>query len=147
MLPNELWNLIIYNLRFELFLYKNCILINKQLSKLVKQLYNKIPNQIYLASSVKSDYSDSKEYTLTKIDYKSLTSPNYSGVVATYSIKLEKKQLLANKQIKLFNYGCDHSICFDMNKLFDIYLKQKCYDVIINIDSFSNFRGPHKIFY
>ena len=47
-LPKELWQLIAYNLKFELDLYKYCSLVNKQLCHIIKQIYDKIPNDIVI---------------------------------------------------------------------------------------------------
>lgn len=47
-LPIELWHLIAYNLKFDLDLYKNGSLVNKSLCKVVKNIYDKIPNETHI---------------------------------------------------------------------------------------------------
>lgn len=47
-LPVDLWNLIAYDLKFELDLYKHVVLVNKRLYHIIKLLYDRIPNELYI---------------------------------------------------------------------------------------------------
>jgi len=44
--PSELWNLIMGYNKWNITLYKSCILVNKQLHYVIKILCDKIPNQV-----------------------------------------------------------------------------------------------------
>ena len=60
-LPAELWNLIVYNLKFDLDLYKNGMLVNKQIYNVIKQLYEQIPNQLHVKTFYKNSVKISQD--------------------------------------------------------------------------------------
>ena len=53
-LLTELWNLIVHNLKFELDLYKKCMIVNKQLYNVIKQLYEQISDQVHVKTFYKN---------------------------------------------------------------------------------------------
>lgn len=113
-LPNELWNLICYNLKFELDLYKNCPLVNKRLYAVTKQLYDRIPNQL----RIETFQFHPRENSLFNVIDTSLSyycSNNcldrLNCFIVGYPNLIDKNELLKKVRIGI-NCDCLYSNCF-----------------------------------
>lgn len=145
-LPNELWNLIAYNLKFELDLYKNCALVNKQLYYIIKQLYERIPSQLHIKTSSFLECP----YRKVRYDFVSNTKITYdctANEVGTIFV-IHKNEILKNNKYEFCYYlgRLRHQyaiFCLVPNIFFSDDLQQKCN----YIQFVQNINGFHLYYY
>lgn len=143
-LPNELWSLVCYNLKFELDLYKNCFLVNRQLYEITKQLYDRIPEQLHIKTfygilHFPQIIASENVYEITCM------SPVLNPIIINNSIIICKNDLLKH-HTRIFKYGCDVFTCnvyygrirLDPHKYFDDNFNQICHSIgfLLNISGF-----------
>lgn len=148
-LPNELWTLIAYELKFDLDSYKKCALVNKQLCHIIKKIYDRIPDQLYIRTRVLPFWSDEIPQKIIASEY---INGYYSNefipfeIIINELITLHKNELMNHREqtfeVELNYGGFDYyiNVYFDMNKLFDKEINQICNSIIIDI---YNYQKPH----
>ena len=109
-LPIELWHLIVYNLKFDVDLYKNGPLVNKLLYKIVKNTYDKIPDKIYIKLYWFYYFPDKKYKWIRSERFKSVKDPyHFQFNLTDGSFEIHKNELLLRTS-KSFSM-CFHAAC------------------------------------
>lgn len=140
-LPTELWNLIAYDLKFELDLYKNGMLVNKQLYNVIKQLYERIPNQLHVKTF--ADETSLLYHIITKI-IKSEFAQVHKNKLIEPAIEIgdafiiNRNNLLKHDKCIFHYYDRRYGI-FQINP--QNYLDDKLNQICHNIDVISNTNG------
>lgn len=142
-LPRELWQIIAYNLKFDIGLYKHCFLVNKLLCNIVKQIYNRIPKNMIVKSIFNENHNCQLAYQTTRarfelVDVDTLKIINdeyykrshYVGDYQNFPYKLSKNMLLLQKAVITFHkYGDGFKIILKIENFVDDNLQQKCHGI------------------
>ena len=136
-LPIELWHLIVYNLKFNVDLYKNGLLVNKLLYKIVKNIYDKIPTEIYIKFIPIHNIPDVNKLIKSEILYPIYEDSRYEIKLINGSFKVHKNELLLKKIVKFSLYGNDqyhYNLHLPIENCFNENLHQKFY--VISLDDY-----------
>jgi len=141
-LPIELWNLIIDTHKFDLNVYKNCILVNSLFHKIIKNTLDNLPNLVFMSIRLQDKRNEAIRYYFFK-DY----ANDKNKIIEKYDfvtlISFTKSEILSSKVIKFYtlNYNTQYTrygihIPLILNEIFYDNNKQCEYiDVVIDGDS------------
>lgn len=124
-LPIDLWNFVVYRLKFDLDLYKNCFVVNKSLYCVVKQLYDKI-QKFFRIKTFRTNSIVSDKYNIIDYDRVNDNIFQYQHIQLGDLIIIHKNELLKKRNYVFdFDHIGYHKTChfITINKSFQFFYK------------------------